>query len=71
VSGATTSEIESAWTQIRSSLRSELGEASYQSWIAVLANPAIKDGTLSINAPNRFIRDKVADRFGACVSIPS
>jgi chromosomal replication initiator protein len=65
VSDATTSEIESAWTRIRSSLRSELGEASYQSWIAVLADPVIKDGTLSINAPNRFIRDKVADRFGA------
>ena len=56
--------LDQTWTQIRNALRAEIGEASYQSWIAVLSNPALTDETLWLSAPNRFVRDKVADRFG-------
>lgn len=57
--------LEAAWTGIRNALRGEIGEASYQSWIAVLSAPSLDDRTIRICAPNRFVRDKVADRFGA------
>ncbi len=59
------SPLDPTWTQIRSALRTEIGEASYQSWIAVLSNPSLSEETLWLSAPNRFVRDKVADRFGA------
>lgn len=61
----TASSLDQTWTQIRNALRTEIGEASYQSWIAVLAQPTLIDETLWIAAPNRFVRDKVADRFGS------
>jgi len=57
--------LDQTWTQIRNALRTEIGEASYQSWIAVLSNPSFNEETLWLTAPNRFVRDKVADRFGA------
>jgi len=56
--------LDQTWTQIRTALRSEIGEASYQSWIAVLTHPNLSEDTLWLSAPNRFVRDKVADRFG-------
>jgi len=56
--------LEATWTQIRNVLRAEIGEACYLSWIAVLSELSFKDGTVWISAPNRFVRDKVADRFG-------
>ena len=57
--------LKATWTQIRNTLRTEIGEASYQSWIAVLSEPSISGETVWMSAPNRFVRDKVADRFGA------
>ncbi len=57
--------LDNTWTRIRNALRTEVGEASYQSWIAVLDNPSLIEETLWLNAPNRFVRDKVTDRFGA------
>lgn len=59
--------LESTWTQIRNALREDIGEASYQSWIAVLTDASFRDGTVWVCAPNRFVRDKVADRFGAAL----
>jgi len=59
------SPLDQSWTQIRNALRTEIGEASYQSWIAVLSDPSLNEETLWLSAPNRFVRDKVADRFGA------
>ena len=56
--------LESTWTEIRNSIRSEIGEASYQSWIAVLSTASLSNGTVWMTAPNRFVRDKVSDRFG-------
>ena len=59
------STLVSTWNQIRNAVRNDIGEASYQSWIAVLSEPSITAGTLMICAPNRFVRDKVSDRFGS------
>lgn len=58
-------DLESAWTSIRNTLRSEIGEAGYQSWISVLSATSVSDGVVCLSAPNRFVRDKVSDRFGA------
>lgn len=60
-----TSLLDQTWNQIRNDLRTEIGEASYQSWIAVLIKPSLSEETLWLTAPNRFVRDKVADRFGS------
>ncbi len=57
--------MDAIWSQIRNALRADIGEASYLSWIAVLSGLSFKDGTIWICAPNRFVRDKVSDRFGS------
>ena len=45
-------------------MRQQIGDASYQSWIGVLSVGSFQDGIVVLTAPNRFVCDKVSDRFG-------
>lgn len=49
---------------MRQTVRGEIGEASYQSWIGVLWLSSVRGETVEIAAPNRFICDRVSGRFG-------
>ena len=56
--------LKSEWETLRRRLRDELGEATYNSWISGLDVAGFEGGVLTLEAPNRFARDKVLDRFG-------
>jgi len=46
VTDLTPPALEAIWTEIRNSFRAEIGEACYQSWIAVLSAPSVSGGTV-------------------------
>ena len=56
--------LKTEWSTICETLRTEIGDASYQSWIGVLSIESFRDGVVGLSAPNRFVCDKVSDRFG-------
>jgi len=58
------SSADATWDEVRRTVRDEIGEASYQSWIGVLSLASVDGGTVEIAAPNRFICNRVAGRFG-------
>jgi len=57
-----------SWGQVCESLRSEIGEAAYQSWVKPMAVREVVDGAVRVAVPTRFMRDWVvahyADRLG-------
>lgn len=57
------------WRQVCESLRSEIGEAAYQSWVKPMTIRAVADGAVRVSVPTRFMRDWVVahyvDRLGA------
>ncbi len=56
------------WTKVSGRLRSEIGEAAYQSWLKPITVREVFDGRVKISVPTRFMRDWVsahyADRLG-------
>ena len=59
-----TTNAHATWKQVCETVRGEIGEASYQSWIGVLSFQGVREHTVEIAAPNRFICDRVSGRFG-------
>jgi len=59
---------EDNWRQVCESLRSEIGEAAYQSWVKPMTIRGVADGAARISVPTRFMRDWVVahyvDRLG-------
>ncbi|MBT6406430.1 MAG: chromosomal replication initiator protein DnaA [Rhodospirillaceae bacterium] len=59
---------EEHWNEVCESLRGEIGEAAYQSWVKPMAVRAVTNGVARISVPTRFMRDWViahyADRLG-------
>lgn len=55
---------EETWNEIRATVRVEIGEASYQSWIGVLSLESVDQDSVNLAAPNRFICERVSGRFG-------
>ena len=59
---------EDNWRQVCENLRSEIGEAAYQSWVKPMTIRGVADGTARISVPTRFMRDWVVahyvDRLG-------
>ncbi len=57
------------WQRVRTRLLEEFGEAAYRSWLSFLTLREVKDGTIRMEVPNRFLRDWVtvhyADRLRA------
>ena len=58
------SEANAQWARVRGVLRSEVGEASYTSWLKPLTLVSIADGIIRISVPTRFMRDWVESHYG-------
>src|SRR5262249_48133167 len=51
------------WHRAADRLREELGQVGYETWIGPLNFIAVQGGTVTIEAPNRFFRDWVNERY--------
>src|SRR5580704_17059687 len=51
------------WQKAADRIRETLGQVSFETWIGPLSFVAMDNGTATIEAPNRFIRDWVSDRY--------
>ncbi|MCP5366290.1 MAG: chromosomal replication initiator protein DnaA [Hyphomicrobiales bacterium] len=51
------------WGRVSGTLRSEIGEAAYQSWLKPMRPREVRDGVVRISAPTRFMRDWVAAHY--------
>ncbi len=52
------------WQRVCARLRSEFGDAAYNSWLRPLKFERIDDGMVYLQAPTRFIRDWVLSHYG-------
>ncbi len=52
------------WEKIRTRLRTEFGEATFNSWIKPLVLIETEAGEIHLEAPTRFMRDWVKSHFG-------
>ena len=48
---------ESNWLEVCKNLRSEIGEAAFQSWIKPMKVRSVTDGSARLSVPTRFMRD--------------
>ena len=48
---------ESNWSEVCENLRSEIGEAAFQSWIKPMTVRSVADGAARLSVPTRFMRD--------------
>ena len=51
------------WQKTADRIRETLGQVSFETWIGPLSFVAMESGTATIEAPNRFFRDWVSDRY--------
>jgi chromosomal replication initiator protein len=51
------------WDKAAERLRGSLGQVSYETWIGPLTFLGVEDRTAMIEAPNRFFRDWINDRY--------
>jgi chromosomal replication initiator protein len=51
------------WQKAADRIRETLGQVSFETWIGPLSFIAMDSGTATIEAPNRFFRDWVSDRY--------
>ena len=51
------------WQKATDRIRETLGQVSFETWIGPLSFVAMHNGTATIEAPNRFFRDWVSDRY--------
>ncbi len=62
--GLSTRHLE-AWENVRSTLKSDFGDATFSSWIAPLKINSVEKGQVTIAAPNRYLCDRVQTNYGA------
>ncbi len=58
-----TNQISEQWERVSGSLRTDIGEAAYQSWLRPMTVRDIRDGQVRISVPTRFMRDWVVDHY--------
>src|SRR6202521_5090324 len=51
------------WQKAGDRIRDTLGQTGYETWIGPLTFVGLQDKTATIEAPNRFFRDWVNDRY--------
>lgn len=51
------------WENVKSNLRVEFGDATFQSWIAPLTVNSIREGVVTLEAPNRFVATRVESSY--------
>ncbi len=52
-----------AWNKVRERLRSEYGEATYNSWLKNIGLEAISNGHVTMSLPTKFLRDWVINNY--------
>ncbi len=57
------SEWQQKWSRVRSRLRSEFGDATFNSWLKPLRLDDASEGRLTISVPTRFMRDWVISNY--------
>jgi len=57
-------ELNACWARVRGHLRAEVGDAAYKSWLRPLTLAELREGTLRIAVPTRFMRDWVERNYG-------
>lgn len=61
-------QVAAQWDDVLTSLRDEIGEAAFQSWLKPMTVREVTDGQVRISVPTRFMKDWVvahyADRLG-------
>lgn len=66
--GSVDALVAAQWDDVLSSLRDEIGEAAFQSWLKPMTVREMTDGQVRISVPTRFMKDWViahyADRLG-------
>ena len=60
---AISSEIRQQWDRIRDRLKDEFGDATFNSWLKPLALGGVREGQITMVAPNRFFRDWVVSHY--------
>ncbi len=60
---AVTPRVAAQWARIRGALRAEVGESAYRSWLKPLTLVEIRDGTVRLRAPTKFMRDWIAGHY--------
>ena len=53
------------WTRVRARLRSDVGEAAFNSWLKPLTLGDFNAGRLRVAVPTRFMRDWIDQNYGA------
>ncbi len=54
---------EGIWQEVCENLRSEIGEAAYQSWVKPMTIRGVADGAARVSVPTRFMRDWVVAHY--------
>ena len=62
-SRALAKEIVDEWTTVSGYLRTEIGEAAYQSWLKPMTVREVVEGHIRISVPTRFMRDWVIAHY--------
>ena len=55
--------VKAHWAWVKGRLRSEVGEAAYRSWLKPLTFQSIRNGTVRMTVPTRFMRDWVSAHY--------
>ncbi|SME93927.1 chromosomal replication initiator protein DnaA [Tistlia consotensis USBA 355] len=51
------------WVRVRSRLRAEVGEAAFKSWLKPLVLMGVRDASIRLGVPSRFMRDWVIGNY--------
>ncbi len=57
-------KITAQWARVRGLMRSEVGDASYRSWLKPLMLVEVDQGEVRVAVPTRFMRDWVVSHYG-------
>ncbi len=56
-------QLTAEWRSVCSDLRRKLGDSAFESWLEPMTPGALKDGTLCLFLPTRFMRDYIVRHF--------
>ncbi|MBS28313.1 MAG: chromosomal replication initiator protein DnaA [Alphaproteobacteria bacterium] len=63
--GQTDGSLAEQWTRVRAKLRSDVGDAAFNSWLKPLTMGDFNAGRLRVAVPTRFMRDWIDQNYGA------
>jgi chromosomal replication initiator protein len=55
--------VQKTWLKVSESLRSEIGDTSYKSWLKPMSVREVRNGKVRIAVPTRFMRDWVIAHY--------